>query len=83
MNIQELVNQFRGCIRMEEKVAVWEVAEILATSMEATHDDILTEMAVNVDIVKTEASQRERSAKIKLKIKKNLFWKLNQYDPQN
>ena len=26
---------------------------------------------------------RERSAKIKLKIKKNLFWKLNQYDPQN
>ena len=24
--------------------------------MEATHDDILTEMAVNVDIVKTEAS---------------------------
>ena len=27
--------------------------------------------------------QRERSVKIKLKIKKNRFWKLNQYDPEN
>ena len=27
--------------------------------------------------------QRERSVNIKLKIKKNIFWKLNQYDPEN
>ena len=27
--------------------------------------------------------QRERSVKIKSKIKKNRFWKLNQYDPEN
>ena len=30
-----------------------------------------------------EVIQRERSARIKLKIKKNLFSKLNQYDPEN
>merc|ERR1719460_2902174 len=41
--------------------------EALATSMETAHNEMLTEMAVNVDIVKAEVSTKQKASKALLK----------------